>query len=568
MKRGIIVLLVFLLFSSISVCVIYAVSNDFSFNASALSFTKSSKKESVVDNFNEDYKLSYSNSGEESDLEKEIKTLTKKTTYLLFGGFNNTNESSEEYYKRHKDYLDLRYAPEVQEGDNSSEAYRDDLVSGVTLPQIFNQANELGLIYNSYGNIRVTVNDDMVISSITLPDVKLKEENEEDPMEYDYVKTNYIMYYYYKKLNDEWKLYYLYGESTDQVDEYLNEVESLESNTLALAPSYESELGTIYNYEKAEDLSLQKVNNIYNSNKNNIVYLNSYYNNTVTSSANGFFIDNGLIVTTWNFLEKSLINAQYITVSGLQKNYKIEGIVTANIDTNIAVIKVEENNSFVKLGDTEKLKKEDPIVTISSRVGTGLLVQKGIVISNEDYIYSSIPLITSDEGSPLFNENGEVIGFNTNESTSASISLAVNSNVLEEVQDKFKNIDYKNIKVITFEELKDKYYYIEYNDEKIINNIPKRKWEDYSKIGNIKDTIKLKLVKANYKDGIVSLRYKNNISEYISSMQLSSEFQDELSNEEYKKVMSDESKAIYQNDKYKVIIMEEFDYLIVVMVKL
>ena len=30
--------------------------------------------------------------------------------------------------------------------------------------------------------------------------------------------------------------------------------------------------------------------------------------------ANGFFINNGLIVTTWNFIEKSLIEAQYIIV--------------------------------------------------------------------------------------------------------------------------------------------------------------------------------------------------------------------------------------------------------------
>ena len=56
----------------------------------------------------------------------------------------------------------------------------------------------------------------------------------------------------------------------------------------------------------------EELNNIYNNNVNNVVFLNGYYNNSVIASANGFFINNGLIVTTWNFLEKALINGQYI----------------------------------------------------------------------------------------------------------------------------------------------------------------------------------------------------------------------------------------------------------------
>ena len=567
--------------ASISTITVYALSNQFQFDTSKLSYTSNSKKETVVDNFNKDYNLTFSISSENKELEEEIKNLTKKTTYLLFGGFNNTNETSENYYKRHQDWFALRYDPEISEVpeddenpfglDTSSQEYKDDLVSGLAIPQIFNQATEMGLLYNSYGDIRVTFNDNLIISSITLPNVKIKEQSKEDPMKYDYIETNYIMYYYYKKLNDQWKLYYLYGESTDEIDDYFSQIESTEAKgMMAIAPSYESKLGTVYSFEKLESMTQEELNLVYNSNINNIVYLNSYYNNMIVTSANGFFINNGLVLTTWNFIEKSLIDAQYITIKDSNLNtFEIDGIVTANPDMDVAVIKLKKSETpVVKIGTSKSLKVEDPAITISSKSNTGALVQTGIVISNDDYIQTSIPLSSSDEGSPLFNQNGEVVGINTSKSTNASISIAINSEALKEIQNKFSSINFNDIEFISFSELKEKYYYTKYNKESVKNNIPSNKWKKYSKIGNIEKTIHLEIVKASYKDGIVSLRYKNGISNYINSMQLSIEFKEQLLKDGYKVILDNPSKSIYQNRKYQVIIMDEFDYLIVVMVKL
>lgn len=338
---------------------------------------------------------------------------------------------------------------------------------------------------------------------------------------------------------------------------------------MAIAPSYQSQLSKIYSFEKLDKMTEEKLNNIYNSNVNNVVFLNGYYNNSVIASANGFFINNGLIVTTWNFLEKALINGQYITIKGNNISYEVEGIVTANPDTDVAVIKVKNsNNSSIKLGDYKATNVEDPAIIISSKSGTGVMVQTGIVISNEDYIQTSIPLSTVDEGSPLFNQRGDVIGINTSKSTNTSISIAMNSEVLKEIQNKFKSLSFDKIETISFNELKEKYYYVKYNSENIKNSIPKGKWKTYSKIGNIEDTIKLELVKASYKDGIVSLRYKNSISQYINSMQLATDFKSKLISDGYEQVVNSSSKSIYKNKKYQVIIMDEFDYLIVVMVKL
>lgn len=573
MKKKIILATLLISFSSITV---YALTNNFNFDTSKLSFASNSKKGNVVSNFNQNYNLTYSISNDNEKLEEEIKNLTKRTTYLLFGDFNSKDESSEDYYRRKKEWYDLRYNPEVPKDDSNafgldtnSQEYLDDIVSGMAIPQIFSQATELGLQYSSYGDIRVTINDNLVISSITLPNVKLKEQSKSDPMKYDYIETNFVMHYYYKKLNNEWKLYYLYGEDTDDVGEYFNEIETTESKTMAIAPSYQSQLSKIYSFEKLDKMTEEKLNNIYNSNVNNVVFLNGYYNNSVIASANGFFINNGLIVTTWNFLEKALINGQYITIKGNNISYEVEGIVTANPDTDVAVIKVKNsNNSSIKLGDYKATNVEDPAIIISSKSGTGVMVQTGIVISNEDYIQTSIPLSTVDEGSPLFNQRGDVIGINTSKSTNTSISIAMNSEVLKEIQNKFKSLSFDKIETISFNELKEKYYYVKYNSENIKNSIPKGKWKTYSKIGNIEDTIKLELVKASYKDGIVSLRYKNSISQYINSMQLATDFKSKLISDGYEQVVNSSSKSIYKNKKYQVIIMDEFDYLIVVMVKL
>ena len=573
MKKKIILATLLLSFSSITV---YALTNNFNFDTSKLSFASNSKKGNVVSNFNQNYNLTYSISNDNEKLEEEIKNLTKRTTYLLFGDFNSKDESSEDYYKRKKEWYDLRYNPEVPKDDSNafgldtnSQEYLDDIVSGMAIPQIFSQATELGLQYSSYGDIRVTINDNLVISSITLPNVKLKEQSKSDPMKYDYIETNFVMHYYYKKLNNEWKLYYLYGEDTDDVGEYFNEIETTESKTMAIAPSYQSQLSKIYSFEKLDKMTEEELNSIYNSNVNNVVFLNGYYNNSVIASANGFFINSGLIVTTWNFLEKALINGQYITIKGNNISYEVEGIVTANPDTDVAVIKVKNsNNSSIKLGDYKATNVEDPAIIISSKSGTGAMVQTGIVISNEEYIQTSIPLSTVDEGSPLFNQSGDVIGINTSKSTNTSISIAMNSEVLKEIQNKFKSLSFDKIETISFNELKEKYYYVKYNSENIKNSIPKSKWKTYSKIGNIEDTIKLELIKASYKDGIVSLRYKNSISQYINSMQLATDFKSKLISDGYEQVVNSSSKSIYKNKKYQVIIMDEFDYLIVVMVKL
>lgn len=575
MKRKILIGTIVFLVMTTSV---YALTNNFNFDSEKLSFSNNSKKDNIVNSFKSEYNLSTAISSKNDEIKKEIVELSKKTTNLLLGDINSKNETSEHYYNRHKEYEELaayNYFPKDPNSssgyDESIENYRYVIASELAIPQLFNSFNELGVIYNTYGDIRVTLNGNLAISMVLLPNVKIKEENKDNPEKYDLKQENLVIYYYFIKIDDNYRLCYLYGEYGDTVQQYFDELESKETkNAKAISSSYQSDLSNLYNYDKLNSITDSKLNQIYNQNINNLVYLSSYYNNSVVNNANGFFIGNGIVITTWNFLEKALIDSQYISIQDNKSNfYEVDGIITANPQTDIVLIKLKNKvGRTVNLANSSELKTEDPLITISSKSGVSYIIQKGIVISNDDYIQSSIPLSNNDEGSPLFNSNGQVVGINTSKSTNSSISMAINSEVLKEAKEKFDNIDFDSIQTIKFEKLKEDYYYIKYNNENVINDIPTKVWKDYSKIGNIEKNIKLELVKANYDNNIISLRYKNKISDYINGMQLSVSFKEQLVKDGYKEIFNSSSKCIYQNKKYQVIIMDEFDYLIIVMVKL
>lgn len=563
---------------SISAFGVFALSNKFTIDSSKFSFSKNYKQNSVTNEFNKDYALTYNISSDNEELKEEITALSKKVTYLLLGQGDMTNESSLEYYERRNKYLELKYDPEIPKDSNSysgydetSQEYKDSILSDFAIPQMFSQLDELNITYNSIGAIRVGIVDDYVISMVSLPNATLKQENSEEPLKYDTVKTNLIMYYYFKKLNDEYKLYYLFGEGTDDLSQYFGSIEDNENTkNLVIAKNNDTKLREIYDFSKADSLDENKLNQIYNSNSKNILILSAYYNTSLVASANGVLISDGLVVTTWNFLEKALINSQFFAIKDNEGNsYQIDGIVTANPETDLVVIKLKGKvTATTTLGNINNVNIEDAVMTISSKSGVGLSLQTGIITSKDGYIQSAIPLTETDEGSPLYNDAGQLIGINTAKAVNTSVSLAIDVNALEEIKNKIGSKDFDSIKTVSFNELKEKFYYTNYNEEKIVNSISDTKWQTFKKIGDIENNIKLDLVKASYDNNVVSLRYKNGISKYINSMQLASSFKEELINIGYRETLNSSTKCIYVSNDYKVMIMDEFDYLIIVMVKL
>ncbi len=568
-------ILLFVLSFIFCITMVYAINYHFQVDVNNISLSNS-KDSSIVNEFNQAYTISTPDSSSNKELKETIETLSKKVTYLLLG--NNPEEDSVEYYERHKDYLDLRYNPSVPKDnssssglDENSQEYKDDLVSGLSIPGMFNILDELNIRYKKISSIRISLSDELIISRVYLPNITMKSEDSSKPMNYIDINTNMILYYFFKELNGEYKLYYLFAETTDELNEYFNEVEETENEmALSITSNSNDNLEDIYDFSKLDQLSNDTINNVYENNKNNVLMINSYYNNSVVASAMGVLIDNGLVVTTWTFLENSLSKGQYIVLKDNNENiYNLAGIVTINQELDIAVLKLDkEVPTNIILGNTNNLNIEDPIISLNSKSGLKLSVQSGIIISHDEYIESSIPLLNKEEGSPIFNTSGELIGLNTSKSSNSSISLAIKSDVLKELKTKFANLAFADIDSITFDKLKEMYYYTNYENEKVVNSIPSNIWKKYQKIGNIEDNIKLELIKASYDKNIISLRYKNSLSNYIDSIELSQTYRDELISEGFTEVLKSNTKCIYQNESYKIIIMDQFDYLIVVMVKL
>lgn len=539
-------------------------------------FSFINKDEKILSYFDNNYNIISENDDKNYETKNEIKELTKKTTYLLLGEPNNKDESSENYFKRHRDYLKLRYNPEIPKDENtstgfdeSSQEYEDDILSGLSVPSMFLMLSELDVKYNSYGDIRVSVvSDEAVVSTIKLSNVIMKQQNATDKTKYDYIQTDLTMYYYFKRLNDEYKLLYLYGETNNDIEEYISKSEE-KSGELTKDPDYNSQLSNVYDFSKANMISDSTLSQIYNENKDKIVFLNSVYNLGTVTSANGFFITDNLIVTTSNYIEKSLIKAQDIIISDSSGEvYELDGIVTMNLENDIAILKVKnEKSKAIKLEEIDQIGKEDAVITLNSKIGVGLTTSKGIIISLDNDIQTSLPMTEEIQGSPIFNSEGKLMGMMNSKTLNTSISYVTSNNVLKKYYDKLSNIDYNEIRAIPFEEIKENYY-IKYNDENVVNSVSEDKLKEYPELANIDQLTGLKLVKSSYEDGIISLRYKNDIVDYVDTMQMASEYKESLKSKGYKENNISDYKVIYKNSKYQIIIMTEFDYLIIVMVKL
>lgn len=500
-----------------------------------------------------------------------IISLSKKVTYLLLGKSNS--ETGEEYYKRYHEYLELRYNPVVPKDetslsglDENSEEYKDDLLSGMSIPGMFNILNELEVDYDNISSIRIFNRDNAIISKVILENVEINKQNEKDPLTYDRVKRDLILYYYFKPINNEDKLYYVMAETKNELDNYFQNIEELESSEISIHINHNSYLNELYDFSSIETLSNQAITNVYSKNIDSVVYINSFYNNNITSSCNGFFVKKGLILTTWSFLKQALVSSQYITIiDNNKKVYKLSGIAKYDENSDLALLKLEEEIG-IPLNIKEKTQVADAVLTLSSKTGVGFSIQGGIVLTSDKFIQTSIPLLNVDQGSPLLNTEGEVIGINTDKDVNNSTSLSINAETINLFLKDIIEANYSDIKANSFEETKNTFY------KKIVigqeeSMLSKSKWESLIKEFDIENNIFLPILKASSDGDVISLRYQNDAVNYFSGMELASKFRSFLENNNYKNTLDSLTKCIYENNHYSIIIMENFNYLIITVVK-
>lgn len=531
------------------------------------------------DELEENYKIKTDGISFELDSEEEIEELAKKTTYLLLGNPNTKTNSYQEYAKRKKALLSIRYHKEIPKDDNGnyieeSEEYKDDIITGFNISTMFLNLAEKNIKYKDEGTIKIFKTDKYMVARTILKDVTFEVESSQNPKEMIREENNLILYYFYKELDGKYGLYWIMAETEENVDSYFKDTIKQEyTNKIVTTTKYTNEIEEIYDNTKLEILSIKDINQVYKNNVGNVVNVNVVNGQNIESSAVGFFLTEGIVATSWSYIKNTLNLANTITITDKNmKSYNIDGFITANETLDIVLIKLKnKTKGKVILGDSTNIKEEDPVILLGSKTGLNISSTTGIVISNNNTIQTMIPTTKKETGSPLFNTKGEMIGYLQNKTTSSSISTFYPTKYLNEIKNELENTGFENIKVISYETLKENYKK-EIKDEKERNTIPEKIWDEYRKIGNIEKTISLTLKKGSYYNNVVSLRYENISSNYFNGIESEmdsfifvSPFLKELEQDGYQEVFSSKTKKIYENDKYQIILMKEFNYIIVLM---
>lgn len=420
--------------------------------------------------------------------------------------------------------------------------------------------DKLSITYKSMDASEVLDSGNYVVSTITLNEVSINKEKN-----YETIVVNF----YYLKDVKSYKLDNVSIDLKEEIIDYNKQLIDNEKPKEIIANSKYISKNNSYDYSKLNALSDKTIKEIYSKNMNNVLMIKTMYKSSVSNRAVGFFISDGVIATSWSFLQFALMNNQSILISDIKTtNYNIDGVVAIDTANDIVVLKLDkEKKTKVAFGDYLRLSKNAPILTITSKTGVGLSTITGIVSSVSDNILNVIPISKTDAGSPLFDSSGNVVGINSPKLVESELSSASLIDNLKKLQLELNNTSFKNIKVTSLDEVKSSYFFKTKNKEQLENTISEKIWKKYKSFGNVEDLIALDLVKASYYEGVLSLRYLNPTPAYVDNLDYANEFIGVLKEKGYKLVSQSKEKIIYKKGSKKAIIMSEFDYLIVVLVK-
>ena len=507
--------------------------NDFYIDPSKISIT--SKGDSLINTLDKAYKIEIDGFVNTETVDEKAKEYTKKIIRILLNGKNLTESLQNERYI-------------------SSDNGFDTLSSLAFINMFLQDMNKFNIKYNYVKLIRTVEFSEGVMTFTYFPNVNLNGE-----------KEDFILVLYLKRSGDSYKVFFPWYTKGKDLEDYFNSLGDKEDNGEVLGESFKKiSLGDNIDDKVSNDL----LTSIYKNNKEENVSISALYDANINTYGSGFFLDKGLVVTSWSLLMDTLNNSNYIYVNDGSKNtYNIEGIVAADTEYDVVVLKLDkEVGSPVSFSST-KLSTGDPVFVIDSKNNEGLMIRNGENITNYNGKYKNLLAInSSDVGSALYNSSGEVVGFNTNNSINADVSIANSTEFLIKLQKSLKQEEFKSIKSISFTDFKDRYYY-KFKEERRINDIPKKIWDKWKKIGNLEKNISLELLKANYVDGIVSLRYKNEASKSLDAFYFTANYENQLIEQGYKRTYENEVKRVYTKNSNNIIVKEYLDYLTIIMME-
>ena len=146
----------------------------------------------------------------------------------------------------------------------------------------------------------------------------------------------------------------------------------------------------------------------------------------------------------------------------------VDGAVYYSQDEDIAILKLNGQNSLKPLKTEKKYDVGQKVIAIGSPLGIKNSVSDGIIsnVLEDGTIQHSAPISSGSSGGTLFNSKGRVIGMNTaSYDAGQNLNLAISIKEIEEAYENAKNNKVKDIYKIQ---------YIKYKDVKtvVLNNNP------------------------------------------------------------------------------------------------
>lgn len=499
----------------------------------------SAKSESIIKNLDASYKIDTQDFNNEIVYDEEIVEYSKELLKITF-----SDKSSSEIIQ------------ELVNNMHFSEENGFDTLTGSLFIQSFvKQIDEYGIKLNYIKDIKTSVfNDTDRMVFIYLPECDVKG-----------VKQDVVVAFWLKSNDgEEFKLFYPWVTIDEQLDNYFKDITNSEEQGINIGGSFNQ-----VTVSSDEEISEEELQLLYDANKETVVQITGMSNTGSNTYGSGFFIREGVVVTTWSLFLQLLTESNYMFVNDVYGNtYEITGVISAQIEYDVVVLKLnKEVGKRVVFGDTTKLSNGDYLFTINSKSNSSFMINYGTNIKvNDGRLENMFLLSKEDVGGALFNQNGEVVGFNVADQLYSSLSYANSTNYLIDLQESLVRSSFINIYCTKLDIFKDSYYW-SYDKEITYNKVNNIVWGEYSKIGNLNDNITLDLVKASYVDNILSLRYKNATNGMVDSIYLVSNYTNELIKQGYRMSYNSDNKVIYTNGEYKIIIKDNLNYLVILIME-
>lgn len=497
------------------------------------------KSSSLVENLDKTYKIDVADFKREEYSNDDVDDLVTDLVKL-------TLADSDKNVKK-KELTNYQY----YSSDNGGET----LSTTIFIDAYLDKVKELEIEADYIREIRsVTFNTDDILSFVYLGDAHVNKKEE-----------SVILIYWFKKSDSQYRLFYPLLTVGHEMDEYFNKVSNNEDNNEIVSGSYKS----LALSGSKHEISSEEVKTIYQNNVKSVVQITGMDDNGTSMYGSGFYIRDGIVVTTWSKFLKFLTSSNYIYVNDANGNtHQVLGVVAAEVDYDVVVLKLNESTGQgVNFGDSTKLKLDDILYMINSKNNTGFSISYGsYVTENKGKMRNVLLLNDSDVGSALFDKTGKVVGIAIGDKINSDLSYANSTNYLDKLQkilnmQTFDKIAYTQLE--TFKQV----YYTKIDNEKNYNYVKSDILDKYKKIGNLEKNITLNLVKASYVDKILSLRYKCDTNNMIDTMFLTASYTEQLVLDGYKMTYEDSYKKIYQNNKYKIIIKSNLHYLIILIME-